>query len=243
MAIKNFGIDLSYANVVDDYDKLLSSKYNGSKIKYAFLRLGYINKRDTLLDKHYAGLNGKTYLGFYIYSYARSVAAAKQEAHWALEQLKDLDAQFPIVFDYEDASLFTPRMTRAEYTAICKAFLDEINAAGYYAMLYCNPSFLENYADKDVLLKYPLWLAHYVKDGNQRQYGQKIWQFGTFSPAGVRGEVDANFAYEQLAKAIREGQLNKPTESRITATKMVYSWEVDEECEKLNKMGFDVDVN
>lgn len=219
MATKNFGIDLSAWNKVTDYDKLLASTYNGRKIKYAFLRLGYYNKVDSRFKEHYKGLLSKVYLGVYVYSYARSVEEAKQEARWALNLIKGLKIEFPVVFDYEDSRCLSPKLTKAEYTAICRAFLDEVRAAGYYAMLYCNPNFLEVYADKAALLDYPLWLAHYVAEGKQAQYGQRVWQFGTFKPSGVDGEVDGNFAYEQLGKTIREEKLNVPVKYKLTATK------------------------
>ena len=74
MAVKNFGIDLSYANQITDYSKLLASTYNGYKIKYTILRLGYINKVDTRFVEHYAALSGKIPLGVYVYSYTRSGA-------------------------------------------------------------------------------------------------------------------------------------------------------------------------
>lgn len=240
MATKNFGIDLSYANKVTDYDKLLASTHNGKKIKYAFLRLGYRNKVDSRFAEHYKGLSGRIPLGVYVYSYARSVEAAKQEARWTLDLIKALKIEFPVVFDYEDSKCLSPKLTKAEYTAICRAFLDEIRAAGYYAMLYCNPSFLESYANKAELLEYPLWLAHYVADGRQAQYGQRVWQFGTFRPEGVDGEVDGNFAYEQLGKTIRDSGLNVPVRYRLTAQKTVYAWELDEERKKLSELGCSV---
>lgn len=237
MATKNFGIDLSYANKVTDYDKLLASTHNGKKIKYAFLRLGYIGKIDSRFTEHYKGLSGKIPLGVYVYSYARSVEAAKQEARWTLDLIKGMKIEFPVVFDYEDSKCLTPRLSKAEYTAICRAFLDEVRAAGYYAMLYCNPSFLESYADKAALREYPLWLAHYVAEGNQAQYGQRVWQFGTFRPEGAVGEVDGNYAYEQLGKVIREEKLNVPVRYKLTATKLVYAWELDEEKARFAELG------
>lgn len=241
MAVKNFGIDLSYANKISDYDALLASEYNGYKIKYAVLRLGYRGKLDTRFKEHYEGLFGKIPLGVYVYSYARTAEAAREEARWALKQIKGLNIEFPVVFDYEDGKVLSPKLSRAEYTAVCKAFLDEIRAAGYYAMMYCNPVFLEAYADKAELLKYPLWLAHYTQDGRQNQYGQKMWQFGTFKPAGAVGEVDGNFAYEQLGKYIRDNGLNKPiVRYSVTGTKTVPKDKLAEAQGQLKALGFEV---
>ena len=240
MAVKNLGIDLSSHNVIDDYDKLLAHSEGGRRIKFAFLRLGYRGKRDALLDAHYAGLHGRIPLGFYLYSYARTPAEARREALWALEQLDGMTAEFPVAFDFEDASVLDPRLTKAQYTAICRAFLDEIRAAGYYAMMYCNPSFIEGYADKDELLKYPLWLAHYVEDGRQRQLGQKVWQFGTICPEGARGAVDANFAYEQLGRVIREQGLNTPARVVLRAQKTVTAGAAAALTRELEGRGFKV---
>lgn len=198
---KYFGIDLSAWNIITDYAALLNSAYKGMKISFAFLRAGYYDKLDNRFMEHYNGLSGKIPLGVYVYSYARTVAEAKREAAWVLDKIKGLKIEYPVVLDYEDLALFSPKLTRKEYTAICKAFMDEIRAAGYSAMLYANPSFLEYYADKSALAVYPLWLAHYVADGKQRDFGQKVWQFGTFSPSGTIGAVDANFAYEDLRSA------------------------------------------
>lgn len=243
MAVKNFGIDLSYANKISDYDALLASEYNGYKIKYAVLRLGYRGKLDTRFKEHYEGLFGKIPLGVYVYSYARTAEAAREEARWALKQIKGLNIEFPVVFDYEDGKVLSPKLSRAEYTAVCKAFLDEIRAAGYYAMMYCNPSFLEMYVNKQELLEYPLWLAHYTTDGKQAQYGQSIWQFGTFRPAGTAGEVDGNFAYEQLGKYIRDNGLNQPNiQYKVIGTKTVPAAELGKAQAQLIAQGFEVDA-
>lgn len=243
MAAKNFGIDLSYANKINDYGALLTSDYNGYKIKYAILRLGYRGKVDTRFAEHYSALCGKIPLGVYVYSYARTIEEAKAEAQWALKQIKELNIEFPVVFDYEDSKVLSPKLSKAEYTAICKAFLDEVKAAGYYAMMYCNPSFLEMYANKAELMEYPLWLAHYTDDGKQKQYGQKMWQFGTFKPAGTVGEVDGNFAYEQLGKYIRENGLNQPNiQYKVIGTKTVPAAEMDKAKGQLIKLGFEANA-
>ena len=243
MAVKNFGIDLSYANKITDYNKLLSSTYKGNRIKYAILRLGYIGKVDDRFAEHYAALSGRIPLGVYLYSYARTADEARKEARWVLDQIKDLKIEFPVVFDYEDSKVLSPKLSRSEYTAICKAFLDEIRAAGYYAMMYCNPNFLESCADKAELLKYPLWLAHYTADGKQRQYGQKVWQFGTFRPKGAVGAIDGNFAYEQLGKTIRDKGLNQPAvRYSVTGNKIVNAGELEQAKAQLGRLGFEVDV-
>ena len=107
-------------------------------------------------------------------------------------------------------------------------------------MMYCNPSFIECNVYKDELLKYPLWLAHYVSEGRQSQYGQKIWQFGTFKPKGQTGEIDANFAYEQLGKYIRDNGLNSPITYLIKAQKAIDGFDKSEVVAKLKNDGFTV---
>lgn len=244
MAIKNFGVDLSYCNNITDYNVFLKSTYNGLKCKYAFLRIGYIyngvEKKDKLFEKHYKNLVGKIPLGIYIYSYATTVDEAKKEAKWVLEQIKDLEIQFPVVFDYEDSYMLNLKLTKRQYTDICKAFLDEIQKNNYYAMLYCNPNLLNNYLYKEELSNYPLWLAHYTTEGNEAKMGQAIWQFGTYKPSGAIGEIDANYCYRQLAKIIRDNKMNKRIRYLIKAQKIVYDTEKDIALEDLTSNGFTV---
>ena len=47
-------------------------------------------KVDTRFFEHYNALSGRIPLGVYVYSYARSVEEAKQEARWALNLIKGL---------------------------------------------------------------------------------------------------------------------------------------------------------
>ena len=82
MATELFGIDLSYANKITDYKKLLASTYGGRKISFAFLRIGYPGKVDTRFFEHYNALSGKVKLGVYFYSLARSVEEARAEARF-----------------------------------------------------------------------------------------------------------------------------------------------------------------
>lgn len=237
MATELFGIDLSYANKITDYKKLLASTYGGRKISFAFLRIGYPGKVDTRFFEHYNALSGKVKLGVYFYSLARSVEEARAEARFVLDKIKGLKLEYPVVFDYEDKRVLSPKLSKGEYTAICSAFLAEIKAGGYYAMLYSNPSFLESYADKGVLLKNPLWLAHYTANGKQRQYGQQVWQFGTFRSAGAVGKVDGNIAYCDLAQLIANAGQNVPRRCMLTAQKTVYAWERADEIKRLRELG------
>lgn len=50
---------------------------------------------------------------------------------------------------------------KSALTKIVKAFLDEVNAAGYYGMLYSNKSWLTTYLDMSKLTGYEVWLAQW----------------------------------------------------------------------------------
>ena len=59
---------------------------------------------------------------------------------------------------------------------------------------------------------------------------------------GAAGEIDANYAYEQLGKVIRDGRLNVPKSRKITAVKDLFSWELPDEMARLKAKGYMVTV-
>ncbi|MDE7281302.1 MAG: hypothetical protein K2N36_06150, partial [Ruminiclostridium sp.] len=89
------------------------------------------------------------------------------------------------------------KLTKHERTEIILAFCEEIRAAGYIAGVYLNPSWLENYVEKDRILgKYELWLAHWTEDPNvpsRYDYGQIMWQWGVDRIDGQRVDGDICF--------------------------------------------------
>ena len=94
-------------------------------------------------------------------------------------------------------------------TEICKAFLDEVEQAGYYAMLYCSKDFLDSYLYPAQLTAYDKWIAQYAgKCTCKHPYG--IWQHtGSGRVGGIVGDVDRDIAYKDYPAIIRRAGLNQ----------------------------------
>lgn len=190
------------------------SKHNGnidwSKVKTDFvcIRAGYgkeISQKDPKFEQNYSGC--KKYnipCGVYWYSYAMTVAEAKQEANVCLQVIKGKNFKYPIWLDMEESKQIALGMKNC--TAIAEAFLSTIANAGYKCGIYTFKSFLENGISDTIKNKYDVWLSHVGKDGatlNETSYSGKysLWQYSwTGRMSGISGDVDMSHCYVDYVK-------------------------------------------
>lgn len=205
------GIDVSKWQGVIDWQKV---KNDG--VEFAIIREGWGKKSQSQVDKQFRANyeNAKSVgmpIGCYHYSYADSVSDAKAEAEFCLENIQGLKLEFPVCFDIEDKTMLS--LSNRQRTDIIKAFCSEIEKAGFYAMFYCNLTWLNNYLIKEELLpKYDLWLAQWSVDNPSVSCG--IWQKsdkGTIN--GISGNVDIDIAYKDYPSIIKNNGLNGFTKS------------------------------
>lgn len=133
-------------------------------------------------------------VGVYFYSYANSKLAAKVEAEWVVQQIKDYDLELPVVFDWENWSFYQEfNLSFYNLTEMANAYFKVVEKAGYKGMLYSSKNYLETvWFDT----KRPVWLAHYT---NQTSYqgDYKFWQLCSNGRVpGINGNVDVNVMYE-----------------------------------------------
>ena len=153
------GIDVSYCQTKVDWNKV-----KAAGIDFALIRVGYCYnngalKIDNMFKSHMAGATAAGIdVGVYLYSYATSTTAAKKAAQEVVKVIKQYTLTYPVCFDIEYESIYTGGSKRVN-TDICKAFLDEIEDAGYYAMLYCSKDFLDSYLYPAELTAYDTWIA------------------------------------------------------------------------------------
>lgn len=253
MATKYAGVDLSYCQTGVDYAKLKSGAIKGYPIKFAMLRLGYGTSKDTMFDTHYKGCKAAgIYVGVYQWSRATNLTQARAEAKWAVEQLKNYKIDYPIAMDFEDAKVLAKGLTKAQYTAICKAYLSTLKQNNYYPMLYTGKYIIQDYLNLDDLKEFDLWLAQYTSEGYQAQLGQTMWQFNVAghpswdyakvgSVSGVPGQCDCDWSYIGYAAKIKKLNMNIPIKKfKITATKTVSESEKQSTIDPLKKSGFAV---
>ena len=179
-------------------------------VNFAIIREGWGKKSATQIDKqfkrNYEGAKSVGIdVGCYHYSYADSVSDARLEAEFCLENIKGMQFEYPIVFDIEDKEQL--KLNNRQRTDIVKAFCEEIEKAGYYAMFYCNLYWLNNYLYKSELERYDLWLAQWGVDNPTVACG--IWQKSeTGRIGGIVGNVDIDVAYRNYPAIIKSKGLN-----------------------------------
>lgn len=93
--------------------------------------------------------------------------------------------------------------TAASVQAIAKAFLDEIEAAKYFASNYSNADYIGSYFGDARHKRYALWLASWpatvVPELQPR--GCLMWQYTSKGQIdGISGNVDCNYCYHAFVK-------------------------------------------
>lgn len=199
------GIDVSKWNGDIDFRKV---KQCG--VEFVMIRDGFGQDIEKQIDVKFmqnyknAKENGLK-VGIYHYCYAKNVEMARGEAKFCLKNIKGMQLEFPIVIDIEDSSL--TKLSRQEKTDIVKAFCEEIENAGYYAMYYCNLHWLNSHLYKDQLSKYDLWLAQWNVTEPSVECG--IWQMADNGKIdGISGNVDMNMSFKNYPSIMIEKGIN-----------------------------------
>ncbi len=203
------GIDVSYAQGAIDWKAV-----KASGVEFAMIRAsrGYISPEKPMAEDvtfkynvteaNAAGLK----VGVYHYLYASTVSEARKEAKFFLKTIAPYKITYPVVLDVEE--MYQAELGKKKITNIVKAFLEEISAAGYYAMLYSNKAWLTNYLDMSQLQGYDIWLAQWnAVPTYEGDFG--MWQYSCKGiVSGINGYVDLNISYRNYTKIIRDGKYN-----------------------------------
>ncbi len=203
------GIDVSYAQGTIDWGKV---KLAG--IEFAMLRAsrGYISEAKPMAQDvtfEYNVTQATAYninVGVYHYLYAETVEEARKEAQFLLKTIEPYDITYPVVLDVEEQ--YQADLGKKQLTDMCVAFLEEIEKAGYYTMIYANKAWLTTHLDMNRLKDYDVWLAQWNTVPTYKgSFG--IWQYSSKGiVSGIDGYVDLNIAYKDYAKIIRQNGLN-----------------------------------
>lgn len=189
------GIDVSSWQGAIDFEKVKEAG-----IEFAFIRVGSKKSAeeyfvDSQFINNVKGFNEVGIpVGIYYFSYASSKEESIRDAKWVLSQIKGYKIDLPIVYDWENWSIFDEYHQSFYSTSMnAKAFLDTVKKAGYDGMLYSSANYL-NKVWFDI--GYPVWLAHYT---SQTNYSGKYmyWQMCSNGKVpGITGNVDINVYYK-----------------------------------------------
>lgn len=204
-------LDISYCQPKVDFKAL---KLAG--IKAVIIRTGYLNKTDTMFHSHMKGaIAAGLDIGVYTYIMSDNTAQAALEARQTVERLKEYKGYitYPVFCDMEDKKYYDKsKYSVTLRTSIIGAFCSTIKAAGYYPAVYINPSWLEEWTDKNSIVgKYDIWLAAWTNSANKPtkyDYGQKMWQWGKEKVNGISSAVDSNLCYVDYPEIVRKSGKN-----------------------------------
>lgn len=196
------GIDISYCQKKVDWNKVTAD--------FVIIRAGYgrySHQKDAMFESHYAGAKSRGIpVGAYWYSYAMSPEEARQEADACIEVLKGKQFEYPIYYDVEEKKQLA--LGKEKVSAIIRAFLERVEAAGYWVGLYGSYSSLSTLTAQDIRERYAIWLAHWnvQKSPYAGQYG--MWQNKVGKADGISGDCDLDVCYVDYPAKIREKGLN-----------------------------------
>lgn len=191
------GIDVSKWNGNIDWNAV-----KNSGVSYVIIRCGYRGSSEGKLiedPKFVANIKGATSaglkVGVYFFTQAVDEREAVEEASMVLEQVKNYKISYPIFLDVESSGGRADSLDKATRTAVCKAFCQTIQNAGYTAGIYANKTWLENKIDTKSLNAYKIWLAQYAASPTYTgRYD--LWQYrSTGHVSGINGDVDMNISY------------------------------------------------
>ena len=199
----NKGIDVSEHNGWIDWEAAVADG-----VDFAIIRCGY-GSDYTFQDDAWWEYNvsecerlGIPY-GVYLYSYAYNTSMARSEAEHALRLLAGHHPTLPVFYDMEDGSTFVDNAdgsinleaSRANFGDMAFIFCEAMEDAGYWAGVYANLNWFENYLTDSRFELYMRWVAQY----NYRcDWGgpKVLWQSTSSGHVdGVSGNVDVNFDY------------------------------------------------
>lgn len=198
------GIDVSKYQGEIDWEKV-----KAAGVEYAIIRLGYrgMNEGTLELDPYYftnikkaneAGVK----VGIYFFSQAKNTDEAEKEAEFVLENIKNYDVTYPVVFDTEEVTTYAARangLTRAERTDCCIAFCEKIKEAGYTPMIYANTRYMIMGLELERLNAYDKWFAYY---GTNYTFPYEFTMFqysDTGRIPGIDGDVDLDVSFVDYA--------------------------------------------
>jgi len=178
--------------------------------------------------------------GVYIYSYAKTIEAAKSEAAHVLRLLapyKD-KISFPVFYDLEEAGTENGAVERAI------VFGDIIEAAGYWCGIYANEWWWSTFL-KDKLERFTKWVAKYSGKPTKIHGTYDMWQYSSKgSVPGIRGNVDMNICYRdfpaEIKKPVKEEVKETETESEVEEMIVIHAYSKAKDGDKKLSANFKV---
>ena len=180
----------------------------------AIIRCGYGSDYANQDDKRFvqnveACIKHGIPFGVYLYSYAKTISAAKSEAAHVLRLLEPYknNLSYPVYYDLEEAGTENGAVERAI------VFGEIIESKGYWCGIYANQYWWQTYL-KNGLDRYTKWVAKYSNSKPSGISGTyDIWQYSSKgSVPGIEGNVDMNICYRDFPAEIKKTVVEEKVE-------------------------------
>jgi GH25 family lysozyme M1 (1,4-beta-N-acetylmuramidase) len=195
------GIDISKWQGDINWDKV-EALVKAGKLDFVIIRCGFganLKKYDD--SKWYRNANAcrdrGIPFGVYLYSYADSVADARDEAKHALRLLEGYYPDYPVYYDLEDKTVAAAG--NANIRKMAKEFCGMLTDNGYRAGIYANKNWWEtklNVRKGSTFEGYDKWMAYWTKSTSFTKYTDSacsVWQCSSWGKVdGISGRVDIN---------------------------------------------------
>ena len=192
------GIDVSKWNGRIDWKKVKKAG-----IDFCIIRTGYSKTVDYKFKYNIEeAIENGLQIGVYHFSYATTNAKAREEAEFCLELIKPYKKYITlgVWFDYEYDSVSYSRKygvypTKKSVTSLAETFCSIVEKNGYSTGIYTNLDFSSNYFTKEVLDKYPTWIACWQSKMTYKD-DFVMWQYTDSGRVdGINGIVDMNWYF------------------------------------------------
>ena len=145
--------------------------------------------------------------GTYLYAYDKTPEAARASARKLGALLSGYQMEYPVAYDFEDPQY--QQNTPEQNTAVCKAFLEELEGQGYYASLYTYANFAKSKLRMEELSRWDFWVAAYQSPFTSWTGSWGMWQYSAAGQVpGIQGNVDLDLARKDYPAIIRGAGLN-----------------------------------
>lgn len=240
-------IDISSYQKYVDFTEIKKAGIEGVIIKIGWFGNRNNFKVDSYFEEYYRkAKENNLNIGFYVYSYGRTLESYEFGYKKVKELLKDKKFNLPVFLDLEDITIrFVKNLTVYGITFCNSLIHDGINS-GIYANLDWFNHVIDKYAIKKVNI--PMWLAWYKnftynEIASLKNDGYSLVQFSSSGKiSGIHGNVDLNWLlndkivnnknkektendYKQLANLIIEGKYGNGEERKKNVEALGFDYE------------------
>lgn len=203
------GIDVSRWQEVIDWQKV-----KAAGVEFAMIKAGEGTQTEPTFLRNIKGAKeAGIQCGIYWFNSARTVEDVEAEIQACIETISPYQLEYPVAYDFEyrcfwdlekDPLANDPQLC----TDIIYRFLEGIEEAGYYPILYSNKGFPARYLCKsDLTDRFDFWYANYNLTEPDEYCG--IWQRSCKGRIdGISADVDLDVSYVDYRTIMKTYHLN-----------------------------------